>query len=39
MYYHQNAGQVHNIKIANRLFENVAKFKFLLAAVTDQKIF
>jgi hypothetical protein len=24
---HQNAGQNHNIKMANKLFENVAKFK------------
>jgi hypothetical protein len=26
---HQNAGQSHNIKIANRSFENVTIFKYL----------
>jgi hypothetical protein len=26
---HQNTGQNHNIKIANRSFENVAQFKYL----------
>jgi hypothetical protein len=26
---HQNAGQSHNIKIANRCFENVAQLKYL----------
>jgi hypothetical protein len=25
---HQNAGQIHDIKIANRCFENVAQFKY-----------
>jgi hypothetical protein len=25
---HQNAGQIHDIKIANRSFENVAQFKY-----------
>jgi hypothetical protein len=25
---HQNAGQNHNIKIANRSFENVVQFKY-----------
>jgi hypothetical protein len=26
---HQNAGQNHGIKIANRAFQNVAQFKYL----------
>jgi hypothetical protein len=26
---HQNAGQSHDIKIANKCFENVAKFRYL----------
>jgi hypothetical protein len=29
MSYQQNAGKNHNIKIANRSFENVARFKYL----------
>jgi hypothetical protein len=29
MYCHHNAGQDHNINIANRSSENVAKFKYL----------
>jgi hypothetical protein len=33
---HQNAGQIHNVKIANRLFENVAQFKCLGMTVTNQ---
>jgi hypothetical protein len=31
---HQNAGQNHDIKIANRCFENVAQFKYLRVTVT-----
>jgi hypothetical protein len=27
--HHQNAGQSHDIKIANTCFENVAKFRYL----------
>jgi hypothetical protein len=37
MYCYQNAGQNHNVRIANRLFENVAKFEFLLVTVTDRE--
>jgi hypothetical protein len=33
---HQNAGQNYNIKIANRAFENGAKFQYLGMAVTNQ---
>jgi hypothetical protein len=32
----QKTGQKHSIKIANRSFEDVAKFKYLLTALTDQ---
>jgi len=28
MFYHQNAGQNHNIKIANKSFKNVTIFKY-----------
>jgi hypothetical protein len=33
---HQNAGQNHNIKIANRSSENVVKFKCLRMTVTNK---
>jgi hypothetical protein len=33
---HQNAGQNHDMKIANRCFKNLAQFKYLLTTVTDQ---
>jgi hypothetical protein len=32
----QKAGQKHAIKIGNRSFEDVAKFKYLGTALTDQ---
>jgi hypothetical protein len=35
LYHHQNAGQNHDIRRANRCFENVAQFKYL--GMIDQK--
>jgi hypothetical protein len=35
---YQNAGQKHNITIANRTFENVAQFKYLGMTVTNQNV-
>jgi hypothetical protein len=35
---HQNAGQNHNIKIANISFENVALFKYLGRRETNQNL-
>jgi ribosomal protein S2 len=34
----QNAGQNHDIKIANRSFENVAQFRYLGMTVTNQNL-
>jgi hypothetical protein len=34
--HHQNVGQNCGIKIANRLFENVSQFKYLVTTVTNQ---
>jgi hypothetical protein len=34
---HQNAGQSYDIKIANRCFENVAKFRYL-GTITNQNL-
>jgi hypothetical protein len=35
---HENAGQNHNIKTANRCFENVAQFKYLGTTTTNQNL-
>jgi ribosomal protein S2 len=35
---HQNAGQDHDIKIAKRCSENVARFRYLGATVTNQNL-
>jgi hypothetical protein len=35
---HQNAGKYHDIKIASRCFENVAKLRYLGMAVTNQNL-
>jgi hypothetical protein len=37
--HHQNAGQNHDTKIANRCFENVAQFRYLGTTITDQNLF
>jgi hypothetical protein len=34
----QNIGQSWNIKIANRLFENVSQFRYLGTTVTNQNL-
>jgi hypothetical protein len=36
--YLRNAGQNHDIKIANRAFENVAQFKKFGTTVTNQNL-
>jgi hypothetical protein len=35
LFHHQNAGQNHDIKIANGCFENVAQFSYLGTTVTN----
>jgi hypothetical protein len=35
---HQNVGQNRDIKIANRLFENVSQYKYLGTTVTNQNL-
>jgi hypothetical protein len=34
----KKAGQKHSIKIANRFFEDVTKFKYLGTTLTDQNV-
>jgi hypothetical protein len=36
--HHQNVGQNRDIKIANRSFENVSQFKYLVTTVTNQNL-
>jgi hypothetical protein len=36
--HHQNAGENHNIKTANRSFENEAQFKYLGTTVKNQNL-
>jgi hypothetical protein len=36
--HHQNAGKRYDIKIANRCFENVAKFRYLGTTITNQNL-
>jgi hypothetical protein len=36
MYRHQTAGQSNYIRVANKSFEKVAKFKYLASTLTDQ---
>jgi hypothetical protein len=36
--HHQNAGQNHSIKIANRCFENAAHFKYLGTIITNKSL-
>jgi hypothetical protein len=35
---HQNAWQNHDIKIANRCFQNVAKFRYLGTTITNENL-
>jgi hypothetical protein len=35
---HQNAGQNHDVKIANRCFENVEQFRYLGTTITNQNL-
>jgi len=36
MTHHQNAGQNHNLHVANKFLKNVAKFKYIRITVTNQ---
>jgi hypothetical protein len=35
---HKNAGQNHDIKVANRCLENVAKFGYLGTTITNENL-
>jgi hypothetical protein len=35
---HQNAGQNHEVRIANRSFENATQFKYLGTTITNQNL-
>jgi hypothetical protein len=37
MSHYKKSGQTHSIEIVNRSFEDVAKFKYLVTTLTDQK--
>jgi hypothetical protein len=36
--HHQNAGDIHDIKVVNSLFENTSLFKYLGMTVTNQNL-
>jgi ribosomal protein S2 len=38
LFLHQNAGQNHDIKIANRCFENVVQFRYLGTTIRNQNL-
>jgi hypothetical protein len=38
LFHHQNAGQNHDVKTANKSFENVAQFKYLGTTVINQNL-
>jgi hypothetical protein len=38
LFCHQNAGQNHDLKVANRCLENVAQFRYSGTTVTDQNL-
>jgi hypothetical protein len=36
--YHQNADQIHDIKVENRFFENMEPFKYLGTTVSNENL-
>jgi hypothetical protein len=38
LFCHQNSGQDHDIRIANRSFENMLQFRYLGVTVTNQNL-